>query len=92
LAVLTLPARLLAHDASLDLAALQVDAANLPTIELGRSKRLQPGQWVLALGHPWGVHGVVTLRFISRFTLHVSRFTFDPGLDVLARVRYTIVL
>jgi serine protease Do len=56
----TLPARLLAHDASLDLAALAVDATNLPTIELGKSKHLRPGQWVLALGHPWGVTGAVT--------------------------------
>jgi serine protease Do len=56
----TMPARLLAHDASLDLAALKVDAVNLPTIQLGRSKRLQSGQWVLALGHPWGVSGAVT--------------------------------
>jgi serine protease Do len=41
-----LPARLLARDTGLDLAALKVDAENLPTIELGRSRRLQPGQWV----------------------------------------------
>lgn len=56
----TLPARLLARDASHDLAALAVEATGLPTIELGQSKRLQPGQWVLALGHPWGVAGAVT--------------------------------
>jgi serine protease Do len=56
----TLPARVLAHDARLDLAALAVEATGLPTIELGRSRRLQPGQWVLALGHPWGVPGAVT--------------------------------
>lgn len=56
----TLPARLLAHDTDLDLAALSVDATGLPTIQLGHSKRLQPGQWVLALGHPWGVSGAVT--------------------------------
>ena len=55
-----LPARLLAHDVGLDLAALKIDAKDLPTIALGRSKRLQPGQWVLALGHPWGVRGAVT--------------------------------
>jgi serine protease Do len=55
-----LPARLLAHDAALDLAALSVDAENLSAIELGRSRRLQPGQWVLALGHPLGVRGAVT--------------------------------
>jgi S1-C subfamily serine protease len=56
----SLPARLLAHDAELDLAALKVDATDLPAIELGRSQRLRPGQWVLALGHPWGVSGAVT--------------------------------
>jgi serine protease Do len=60
-----LPARFLAADRRLDLAALSVEAhdlptVDLPTIELGRSKRLQPGQWVLALGHPWGVAGAVT--------------------------------
>jgi serine protease Do len=54
------PARLLAHDVAIDLAALKVDAENLPAIELGRSKRLQPGQWVLAMGHPWGVSGAAT--------------------------------
>jgi serine protease Do len=56
----TMPARLLAHDAQLDLAALAVEAVGLSTIELGRSRRLQPGQWVLALGHPWGAPGAVT--------------------------------
>jgi len=56
----TLPARLLAVDSGLDLAALVVQAAGLPSIELGDSRRLKPGQWVLALGHPWGVRGAVT--------------------------------
>jgi serine protease Do len=56
----TAPARVLAHDKVLDLAALRVDAAELPTIELGNSQGLQPGEWVLALGHPWGVAGAAT--------------------------------
>jgi S1-C subfamily serine protease len=56
----TLPARLLAHDSNLDLAALAVDAQGLPAIELGDSQQLQPGQWVLAMGHPWGVAGAAT--------------------------------
>ncbi len=56
----TLPARLLAHSRSLDLAALAVEAGGLPTIELGNSRQLLPGQWVLAVGHPWGVIGAVT--------------------------------
>jgi serine protease Do len=55
-----LPAHLVAHSKSLDLAALSVDASNLPTIELGDSNQLHPGQWVLAMGHPWGVTGAAT--------------------------------
>ena len=56
----TLPAKLLALDTGRDLAALRVNATGLPTIEVGNSRDLQPGQWVLAMGHPWGVNGAVT--------------------------------
>ena len=56
----TLPADLLARDADLDLAALSVYAAGLPTVALGESRTLRPGQIVLALGHPQGLVGAVT--------------------------------
>lgn len=56
----SLPARLLADDRVLDLAALSVEVRDLPTIELGRSEQLRPGQLVLAMGHPWGMIGAVT--------------------------------
>jgi serine protease Do len=55
-----LPARVLALDRNLDIAALAVAASGLPTIEPGESSKLRAGQWVMALGHPWGVHGAVT--------------------------------
>ncbi|MBI5033075.1 MAG: trypsin-like peptidase domain-containing protein [Chloroflexi bacterium] len=60
----TLPARLIAYDREHDLAALAVDATNLPAIELGDSKNLQPGQWVMSVGHPWGVAGAVTAGIV----------------------------
>ena len=37
-----------------------IDASDLPAIELGRSQQLRPGEWVLALGHPWGQIGAAT--------------------------------
>lgn len=55
-----LPAKVLAHDPSRDLAALSVNAYDLPTVELGNSRGLQPGHLVFALGHPWGVAGAVS--------------------------------
>ncbi|MBX3080242.1 MAG: trypsin-like peptidase domain-containing protein [Anaerolineae bacterium] len=53
-------ATLLARDEEHDLAALAIDATNLPTIELGDSKSLKPGQWVTSVGHPWGILGAIT--------------------------------
>lgn len=60
----TLPARLLTYDEDLDLAAVAVEAHDLPTIELGRRGQLRPGQWVVALGHPWGVTGATTAGMV----------------------------
>jgi serine protease Do len=60
-----LPARVLAHDRGLDLAALGVEANGLPAIELGDSRQMAPGQWVAALGHPWGVTGAVTAGIVA---------------------------
>ncbi len=59
-----LPGRLLADDPGRDLAALAVAANDLPTIGLGNSNQLQPGQWVLAVGHPWGVLGAATAGIV----------------------------
>jgi S1-C subfamily serine protease len=53
----TYTARLLAKDSDHDVAALGIEADGLVAIKLGDSQTLRPGQWVLAMGHPWGVAG-----------------------------------
>jgi S1-C subfamily serine protease len=53
-------AGLLARDTDRDLAALSIEAQGLPTIEPGNSRKLQSGQWVFAIGHPWGIKAAVT--------------------------------
>lgn len=50
-----LPAQLIARDETHDLAALAIEAQGLPTIQVGSSRTLTAGQWVMSLGHPWGV-------------------------------------
>src|SRR5579859_6128699 len=55
-----LPAQILAEDPQRDLAALSIDAHDLPTIQPGDSRHLKPGQWVFAIGHPWGVRGAAS--------------------------------
>ena len=60
----TLPARILAQDRDSDLAAIRVDASDLPSVQLGDSRRLRPGEWVVAVGHPWGVAGAATAGIV----------------------------
>lgn len=59
-----LPAKIIAQDERRDLAALTVDARELPAITLGDSRGLRPGEWVIALGHPWGVPGAATAGIV----------------------------
>ncbi len=60
----TLPAKILAQDAERDIAALAVDAKDLPTIQVGDSRKLKTGQWVFAVGHPWGVTGAASAGIV----------------------------
>lgn len=55
-----LPAQILAHDPEKDIAALKIEASGLPAIEVGDSEALRPGEWVFAVGHPFGVEGAAT--------------------------------
>jgi serine protease Do len=54
------PARTIAHARDHDLALMRVEADNLPPIKTGDSQSLRAGEWVFALGHPWGVTGAVS--------------------------------
>lgn len=50
-----LPVRLLTYDLNRDLAALHVARADLTAVAIGDSARLRAGDYLMALGHPWGV-------------------------------------
>lgn len=54
------PATVIAYDRKRDIAALAIDAQNLPAIQPGNSSQLVNGQYVMAIGHPWGVLDAVT--------------------------------
>ena len=48
-----------------DLAVVKVNSKNLPTVKLGRSDHLIPGQWAIAIGNPLGLDNTVTIGIIS---------------------------
>jgi serine protease Do len=58
-------AKIVGTDPSTDLALLKVDDKNLPFAELGDSERLRVGEWVLAIGNPWGFEHTVTAGIVS---------------------------
>ena len=58
-------ARLIGADAKTDVAVVKVDAKDLPTIRWGDSDKLQVGEFVLAIGNPFGLSHTVTMGIIS---------------------------
>lgn len=58
-------AKLAGYDERSDLALLQIDAKKLPAARLGDSNKLRPGQWVLAIGAPFGFDYSVTAGIVS---------------------------
>jgi len=60
-----LPAKLIGTDPLTDLAVIKVDGSNMPSVPLGDSTALHPGQTVLAFGNPLGFRFTVTRGIVS---------------------------
>ena len=60
-----LKGRVLGADSLTDVAVVKVEATNLPTVTLGNSERLRPGEWAIAIGNPLGLDNTVTVGIIS---------------------------
>ena len=59
------PARIIGRDSASDLALLKIEGTNFPFVEWGDSTRARVGDWVLAIGNPYGLGGTVTAGIIS---------------------------
>ena len=60
-----LEAKLIGTDARTDVALLKVDATDLPAVTIGDPNKLQVGEWVLAIGSPFGFEESVTAGIVS---------------------------
>jgi len=60
-----LEAKLVGKDPTIDVALLKVDAEDLPTVETGDPKHLNVGEWVVAIGSPFGFENSVTAGIVS---------------------------
>ncbi len=61
----TFEGKVVGADSVTDVAVVKIDAADLPTVRLGSTENLSPGQWAIAIGNPLGLDNTVTAGIIS---------------------------
>ncbi|ACI50918.1 protease Do [Gluconacetobacter diazotrophicus PA1 5] len=82
-----LKAHLLGHDDRTDLAVLKVDAPHpLPAVPFGDSDHARVGDWVLAIGNPFGLSGTVTAGIISSRGRNIEQGPYDDFIQTDAPI------
>ncbi|NJK41467.1 MAG: PDZ domain-containing protein [Acaryochloridaceae cyanobacterium SU_2_1] len=57
--------KVMGQDSLTDVAVIKIEAKDLPTVKIGNSDQLQPGEWAIAIGNPLGLDNTVTAGIIS---------------------------
>jgi serine protease Do len=82
-----LPAKVVGVDPKTDLAVLQVKSATpLPHLALGNSAAARVGDWVVAVGNPFGLGGTVTAGILSARGRHIDDSPYDDFLQIDAPI------
>ena len=72
------PAKIIGTDPKTDLAVLKIEAGKpLPYVELGNSKNVEDGQWVIAMGNPFGLGNTVTAGIVSALGRDIGDGPYD---------------
>jgi serine protease Do len=71
-------AKVVGTDRRTDVALIKIDAKNLPVVRIGDEARLRPGDWVLAIGSPFGLENSVTAGIVSATSRAVGNETDVP--------------
>ncbi len=71
-------ARVVGVDKRTDVAVVKIDATNLPTVRFGDAKAARVGEWVIAVGAPFGLDQTVTAGIISAKSRRLPDETYVP--------------
>ena len=84
-----LPAKVIGRDSRTDLAVLRVDAGHkLPFLQLGNSGAVRPGEWVIAMGNPFGLGGTVTAGIVSASGRDIGSGPYDNYIQIDAPINH----
>ncbi|MBS1221181.1 MAG: protease Do, partial [Proteobacteria bacterium] len=72
------PARVIGSDPQSDIALLKIDARDLPTVAIGDADRLKVGQWVFAIGAPFGLERTATKGIVSALGRSLPNDAYVP--------------
>ncbi|HYD99975.1 MAG TPA: DegQ family serine endoprotease [Alphaproteobacteria bacterium] len=82
-----LPAKLVGRDERTDLALLKVESAKpLPYVAFGNSDVMEVGDWVLAVGNPFGLGGTVTAGIVSAKSRDINSGPYDDYIQTDAAI------
>ncbi|HQT87924.1 MAG TPA: Do family serine endopeptidase [Acidiphilium sp.] len=82
-----LPATLVGHDKRTDLAVLKVTRAKpFPYLEFGNSAKVVPGQWVVAIGNPFGLAETATAGIVSALGRDIGDGEYDSFIQIDAPI------
>ncbi|HET8996180.1 MAG TPA: DegQ family serine endoprotease [Acetobacteraceae bacterium] len=83
----TYPATIVGHDPRTDIAVLRIHTNHkLPYIQLGDSSDVKPGQWVVAMGNPFGLGGTVTHGIVSAVSRNIGEGPYDEFIQTDAPI------
>jgi serine protease Do len=83
-----LDATLVGHDPKTDLALIKVNGTNLPHVAFADSDAARVGDWVLAIGNPFGLGGTATAGIISARGRHIENGPYDDYLQIDAPINF----
>ena len=78
----TFDATVIGADAMTDLALIKIDAKDLPVIPMGDSESLKVGEWVLAVGNPFGFTSTVTTGIVSAKARSIGSATHSRPMGI----------
>ena len=81
-----LKAKVIGVDKLSDIALLKIEATDLPSVKLGDSDKLDVGQWVVAMGTPFGLDYTATQGIVSALSRSLPKDTYVPFIQTDAAV------